>query len=219
MMSVLEYALDMDKTVEEILEKCKELNINVTNEEDMLDEEAITELDNVIANDSYDDEENIIDEIEDELIEKEKNKIEEIVNNSKPKKQFSTKVSKNSKKELARKKKEMFNIDLSEINREFHFQRATIMTWNESDGEDDDTAISFQEKEGFIEIIRSIFLCEGKNIKMENLLDDNYLEVSLQNLPNLAKIINPEMSEMKLNDFITDLKNNNYELIIKLGEI
>ena len=42
--------------------------------------------------------------------------------------------------------------------------------------------------------IRSIFLCEGKNIKMENLLDDNYLEVSLQNLPNLAKIINPEMS-------------------------
>ena len=93
------------------------------------------------------------------------------------------------------------------------------MTWNESDGEDDDTAISFQEKEGFIEIIRSIFLCEGKNIKMENLLDDNYLEVSLQNLPNLAKIINPEMSEMKLNDFITDLKNNNYEFIIKLGEI
>ena len=114
---------------------------------------------------------------------------------------------------------EMFNIDLSEINREFHFQRATIMTWNESDGEDDDTAISFQEKEGFIEIIRSIFLCEGKNIKMENLLDDNYLEVSLQNLPNLAKIINPEISEMKLNDFITDLKNNNYEFIIKLGEI
>ena len=114
---------------------------------------------------------------------------------------------------------EMFNIDLSEINREFHFQRATIMTWNESDGEDDDTAISFQEKEGFIEIIRSIFLCEGKNIKMENLLDDNYFEVSLQNLPNLAKIINPEMSEMKLNDFISDLKNNNYEFIIKLGEI
>ena len=78
---------------------------------------------------------------------------------------------------------EMFSIDLNESNREFHFQRATIMTWNESDGEDDDTAISFQEKEGFIEIIRSIFLCEGKNIKMENLLDDNYFEVSLQNLP------------------------------------
>ena len=109
MMSVLEYALDMDKTVEEILKKCKELNIDANDEEDMLDEEAITELDNVIANESYDEEdESIIDEIEDELIEKEKSKIDEIVNNSKSKKQNSTKVSKNSKKELARKKKEMY---------------------------------------------------------------------------------------------------------------
>ncbi len=117
MMSVLEYALDVDKTVEEILKKCKELNIDATNEEDMLDEDAITELDNVIANeesyeeesyedDSYDDED-IIDEIEDELIEKEKSKIDNIVNN-KSKKQVSTKASKNTKKELAKKKKEMY---------------------------------------------------------------------------------------------------------------
>ena len=92
MMSVLEYALDMDKTVEEILKKCKELNIDANDEEDMLDEEAITELDNVIANESYDEEdENIIDEIEDELIEKEKIKKDKIVNNSKSKKQNSTK--------------------------------------------------------------------------------------------------------------------------------
>lgn len=108
MMSVLEYALDVDKTVEEILKKCKKLNIDANDEEDMLDEEAITELDNVIANESYDeDDENIIDEIEDEIIEKEKNKIDELVN-SKSKKQFSSKNSKNSKKELARKKKEMY---------------------------------------------------------------------------------------------------------------
>ena len=114
MMSVLEYALDVDKTVEEILKKCKELNIDATNEEDMLDEDAITELDNVLANEesyedeeSYDDEEDIIDEIEDELIEKEKTKIDNIVNN-KSKKQVSTKASKNTKKELAKKKKEMY---------------------------------------------------------------------------------------------------------------
>lgn len=108
MMSVLEYALDVDKTVEEILKRCQELNINATNEEDMLDEEAITELDNVIANESFDEEDDIIDEIEDELIEKEKSKIEEIVNNGKPKKQSSNKNNKNSKKELAKKKKEMY---------------------------------------------------------------------------------------------------------------
>ena len=108
MMSVLEYALDVEKTVEEILKKCQELNIDATNEEDMLDEEAITELDNVIANESYDEDEEIIDEIEDELIEKEKSKIEEIVNNGKTKKTSSNKNNKNSKKELAKKKKEMY---------------------------------------------------------------------------------------------------------------
>ena len=103
MMSVLEYAEDVSKTVKEILDMCKRLDINVTNEDDMLDEEAITILDNDIANED----ENQDDLYEDELIEKEKNKIEEIVNNSKPKK-TANKTLKNSKKELAKKKKEMY---------------------------------------------------------------------------------------------------------------
>ena len=119
---------------------------------------------------------------------------------------------------------EMFSIQLNKNNAEFNYQRSTIMTWRESDGEDDDSAISFQEKEGLIEIINTIYLCEGKDLKLENLLEEvngavNFLEVSVQNLPNLAKIINPEMSEMRFNDFIRDLKNSNYEFIIKLGEI
>ena len=119
---------------------------------------------------------------------------------------------------------EMFSIELNKKDVEFNYQRSTILTWKENDGEDDDSAISFQEKEGLIEIIRCIYSCEGKNIKIENLLEEvnggvNFLEVTVQNLPNLAKIINPEMSEMRFNDFIRDLKNSNYELIIKLGEI
>ena len=48
---------------------------------------------------------------------------------------------------------EMLGIALKESSSEFHFQRLTIMTWNESDGEDDDTAINFQGKETFISII------------------------------------------------------------------
>ena len=119
---------------------------------------------------------------------------------------------------------EMFSIELNKNKAEFNYQRSTIMTWRESDGDDDDSAISFQEKEGLLEIINAIYLCEGKDMKLENLLEEvngavNFLEVSVQNLPNLAKIINPEMSEMRFNDFIRDLKNNNYEFIIKLGEI
>ena len=51
MMSVEEYAQDVNKSVEEILKKCKKLNINVNNAEDLLDEDAITILDNDIASD------------------------------------------------------------------------------------------------------------------------------------------------------------------------
>ena len=50
MMSVFEYAEDMNKTVGEILKKCKDLGIDAYEEEDMLDDEAITLLDNVFAN-------------------------------------------------------------------------------------------------------------------------------------------------------------------------
>ena len=103
MMSVSEYAIDVNKTVKEILKKCKELSIEVENEDSMLDEEAITELDNVIAN-----EEEIIEfEDEEELIEKENNKIEVINKNSGKKKQQNN-TNKVSKKDLAKKKKEMY---------------------------------------------------------------------------------------------------------------
>ena len=98
MMSVEEYALDVNKSIDEILKKCKLLNIKVSDADSILDEEAITILDNDIASDN--------DYYEDELIEQEKNKIEEIVNNNKPKK--NNKQIKNTKKELAKKKKEMY---------------------------------------------------------------------------------------------------------------
>lgn len=50
MMSVREYASDVNLSVEKILKLCKELGIAVTSEEDMLDDEAIIMLDNEIAN-------------------------------------------------------------------------------------------------------------------------------------------------------------------------
>ena len=109
MMSVLEYAEDVNKSVAEILKMCARLSIDAKGEDDYLDEEAITILDNDIAN--AEETEDL--EYEDELIEKENSKIEEIVNNSKPKKgnkQNKNKgaVNKSGKKELAKKKKEMY---------------------------------------------------------------------------------------------------------------
>ena len=50
MMSVLEYAEDINKTVEEVLNKCKELSIDARVEDDILSDEDIITLDNYFAN-------------------------------------------------------------------------------------------------------------------------------------------------------------------------
>ena len=47
MMSVLEYASDVNLSVKVVLELCKRLYISVSNEDDMLDDDAIVELDNI----------------------------------------------------------------------------------------------------------------------------------------------------------------------------
>mgnify|MGYP004612697959 CR=1 FL=1 len=103
MMSVLEYAEDVNKTVKEILAKCKELNIQANSADDELDEDAIVMLDNAV----YEEEETIEDEYEDELIEKSKNEKEQKQMQGKNR-NLSTNKNKVSKKELAKKKKEMY---------------------------------------------------------------------------------------------------------------
>ena len=50
MMTVLEYALDVNKTVEFVLKKCQNLGINVSGEDDLLSDEDITILDSELAN-------------------------------------------------------------------------------------------------------------------------------------------------------------------------
>ena len=103
MMSVLEYAEDVNKPVEEILKKCKELGINVSSEDDMLEDIDITELDNVI-DEVVDDE--TLEELTEMVAHKEDIDLDETVSKQKVKpKKIVPKVS---KKELATKKKEMY---------------------------------------------------------------------------------------------------------------
>ena len=52
MMSVVEYANDVNKSVEEILKLCKNLDIKVSKKEDMLSDDDIIVLDNELANNS-----------------------------------------------------------------------------------------------------------------------------------------------------------------------
>ena len=102
MMSVLEYANDVNKTVEEILKKCEELDIIVSSEEDLLNEEEITILDNNLDSGI---EEEIIDEVvETAKIVQSKN-MYKVSSKQKKKPPVNGKVN---KKELASKKKEMY---------------------------------------------------------------------------------------------------------------
>ena len=68
MMSVEEYALDINRDISVVLKKCKELGIDAKENDDLLDDEGITMLDNAFANEP--EEEVIEDEIEDEFGEK-----------------------------------------------------------------------------------------------------------------------------------------------------
>ena len=70
MMTVLEYAEDMNKTASEILTKCHELGIKVTNEDDLLDDDAITQLDVAYQSlESTDEEREALEELEDHALE------------------------------------------------------------------------------------------------------------------------------------------------------
>lgn len=97
-MSVLEYANDVNKTVAEILKKCEELDIPVTNENDLLSEDDIVILDNADFED--------IDEIVDEIIENKNIKVDDTIAKQKLKKKQDIKSF--NKKDFQQKKKEMY---------------------------------------------------------------------------------------------------------------
>ena len=77
-MSVLEYANDVNKTVTEILKKCEELSIDVSNEDDLLSEDDIVILDNA--------EYEVMDEIVEEMIENKNIKVDDSISKQKLKK-------------------------------------------------------------------------------------------------------------------------------------
>ena len=117
MMSVSEYASDVGKTVSQIMELCKKLEIKVNDEDDFLDDEAIILLDNELDSISDEveefDEEEFEDSYEEELEEvKSDVKSKQQVQGSKPnfKKSDNKKSNnkKNDKSDFNKKRKEMY---------------------------------------------------------------------------------------------------------------
>ena len=105
MMSVEEYAQDVNKTVDDILKKCEELGFSATSGDSMLEQDEITELDSILANENMDDFEDLAEEIAEEVADLKKIDIDNTIKKQKLKKK-SNQIS--NKKELANKKKEMY---------------------------------------------------------------------------------------------------------------
>ena len=103
MMSVQEYANDVNKSVEEILKKCVELGIDVKSADDELDEDAIIELDNATYS-----EEEALDDLAEQIIENKNIEVDSTIKKEKLKKKKEFSKVNNNKKELAAKKKEMY---------------------------------------------------------------------------------------------------------------
>lgn len=108
MMSVFEYAEDIKKSVDEVLKKCDSLDILVNGESDLLDEDAITILDNAFENgieetDSIDD--NITFDNNQDIIE---STTIDVDNTEKIKKVKKKNDNKKVNKDFAIKKKEMY---------------------------------------------------------------------------------------------------------------
>ena len=101
MMSVQEYASDVNRTVDYVLNKCKELGIGVSSVDDLLEEDDIIILDNNLDDDS------IIDETEEIAFDVASSKNIEM-NASKQKLKKKNDSNAKSKKDLANKKKEMY---------------------------------------------------------------------------------------------------------------
>lgn len=111
MMSVLEYAIDVDMDVKDILDLCKKLNISVNKEEDMLSDDDIILLDNEIENNSDDDSSNedTDDFNEDEFDDSYDEELNEVkIEATVKKKNKISKVEKKNDNNFAKQKKEMY---------------------------------------------------------------------------------------------------------------
>jgi len=108
-MSILEYALDIQKDVSVVLKECKKLGIAVNKEDDLLDDDAIIMLDNAFASTFEETTEPVedLDDLVEEIMEQENIKIDDTVKKEKlPKKKDV--ISNKSREEYNAKKKAMY---------------------------------------------------------------------------------------------------------------
>lgn len=169
MMSVSEYANDVDKSVEYIFDLCKKLNITANQEDDMLSDDDIILLDNEIANmadEDIQDEKEIESFEEDEFEDSYEEELDQVdikttVKNNK-------KIVKNKKENRESKKNDDFAKQKKEMYKHKEKLQSNVST-------DDDSIILYTE---------------GMNVSdFANVLHKNVAEV-IKKLMGLGKIMN-----------------------------
>ena len=105
MMSVLEYALDVNKSVGEVINKLNYLGFDITNENDELTDEMIIELDNEFQNEEVDD---MIEEDLEQTATKVANTSNIDMDNTIKKQKLKKKDNKSNKEEYSKLKKDMY---------------------------------------------------------------------------------------------------------------
>lgn len=128
MMSVLEYANDMNLSVDEVLKKCESLKIQVNGEDDLLDDDSIVELDNAFSSEEESVSENEVDEeiikkmdlddyydeVVDTLVDKKHTSNDSSKIKKKAKKNNKEKDLKSAKKAMYKSKEKLVSNDASE---------------------------------------------------------------------------------------------------------
>jgi len=144
MMSVLEYAEDVGKTVEEIVKLCEKLNINKSNEDDLLDQDEITMLDSEIANVEVASDDNSVEEPTQEEVEEEYDdeffeKVESLAQDTK------MVDEKEKPKQKIKPKKQVNNQDQENFlkdKKEIYKHREKLMT---NENKQDDSVVLYKE--------------------------------------------------------------------------
>lgn len=124
MMSVLEYANDVNKSIEEIISLCNRLNINITDENTMLSEDDIIMLDNEIESNADSD------EMDEDLLEE---KVEKIIEQS------NIDIDISNKKQKVKSKSERIEASKNNFQKErkkIYKHREKLMSNNEENAKD-----------------------------------------------------------------------------------
>ena len=191
MMSILEYANDVDKSIDYIFDLCKKLNIKASHEDDMLSDDDIILLDNEIENSNDYAEDKEIDNYNEEQFEDSYDEeldevpVKEIVKNNK-------KIVRNKPDNRESRKNDDFAKQKKEMYKHKEKLQSNVST-------DDDTIVLYTE---------------GMNVTdFANVLHKNVAEVlkklmSLGKIMNLNAAIDFETAEILALDFGKTLKKD-----------